>query len=322
MSVSAPVEGRLFMYGDDPTKKMAVFMTGSRKRAFVVVGGQTDNFFSLLFMQQIIPELDANDWTTVQVQLSSSCAGYGGRTHVGDAEDLDQLVAKLTGQFDMSEITLYAWSSGVQVALEFLATGDNAEAITRVILHGVIGDPASDVFLASTKAKRDACVQEMVASGRKQEFVPDHLYDIPLTAARLSTGGYPSIQEALWNPAVSGDAKFLAAALACIKVPLFLQVALSTCYEPTAATKDEFCKMVRTCASTPEIEIAFSEGAGDERRRHLRGSESQHTAAVVMFLKDCDRRRSEREEAARQFAAEEMRRSRSILAKSLLKASV
>jgi len=316
-----PVAGQLFQFGNDPARQLSVFMTGTKQRAMVVVGGVIDGFFSLHSMRLLVTELEACGWTAVQPQLASSHTGYGARTHVGDAEDLQDLIRLLEKDFEMNEITLFAWSSGVQVALEFLTNCEDTDIITRVILQGVVTDPSDPIFSPEGEAKRQALVDEYMASGRRDAIVPEEVYDIPMTAARLSTGGLPSLQEAVWQPATSEDHERLKKNLAALTMPTMLMIATGTEYLPSQAVKDKVRLLVSTCAATPEIEVNFFEAAGDERRRMLRGSEAEHSTAITFFLRECDRRREEREEAARQHAAEEMRRSRSILAKSLLKVS-
>lgn len=318
--MSAPaVNGNLLLFGDDPNRQLAVFMTGAHSRAVVIVGSQVENIFSLNCITQLLPELEANEWSSAQIQLASSMVGPIARTHVGDAEDLQDLIGILTRDYLMTEITLFAWSSGVQVALEFLGFSDRAEVITRVILQGSVADPSDEMHTPAGAARRSEIVEAMVADGRRDQIVPWDVYDIPMTAARLSTGGLPSLMEAVWSPAIRKDAVALKSNLAHIKVPLLLIVAMSAQYRPTQQVKDDVRTLVASCASTPEVDIAYFDAAGDERRRVLRGHESLHVATIITFLKECDRRRSEREEAAKQHAAEEMRRSRSILARSLLK---
>jgi pimeloyl-ACP methyl ester carboxylesterase len=319
MSVQPPVDGRLFTFGDDPARQMSVFMTGASKRAFVVVGGQGSSFFALHSMRMLIKELEALGWATAQTQTASSLVGYSGRTHVGDAEDLRDLIELLERDFAMSEITLFGWASGVQVVLEYLNTSDNAEVVTRVILQGVIGNPNDFLFSEEGSQRRAELVADWMASGRGENIVPIDVYDVPISAARLSTGGLPTLQEAVWQPAVKGDFESLRRHLQHIKVPLMLMVAMSTQYFPTEETKQQVRNAISAAAATPELEINYFEAAGDERRRMLRGSEAKHAATIAFFLKACDRRRSEREEAAKQQAAEDLRRSRSILAKSTLK---
>jgi pimeloyl-ACP methyl ester carboxylesterase len=316
-----PVAGQLFTYGNDPSRQLSVFMTGSQQRAVVVVGGVVDTFFALHSMRLLVKELEACGWSAVQPQLASSHTGFGARTHVGDAEDLQDLMLLLEKELQMNEITLFAWSSGVQVALEYLGAAEDTDIVTRVILQGVVTDPKDEVFSEETAEKRKALVDEYMSSGRRDSIVPESLYDIPLTAARHSTGGLPSLQEAVWNPAVAGNVEQLKQNLGNITVPVMFMIATGTEYMPTKEQVDAVKMTIAACAATPEIEVNVFEAAGDERRRMLRGSEAEHSTAITFFLKECDRRRDEREEAARQHAAEEMRRSRSILAKSLLKGS-
>lgn len=315
----APVNGQLFTYGDDPTRRMSVFITGAaeNRRCLLLVGGQSDGFFSLLFIRSLMSQTDSIGWAVVQVQLASSCWGYGGRTHQDDAEDIVKLLYRLNSDFHMCEVTLVAWGTGVQVALAVLGTEDAKDIVSRVIFHGVVQDADDAFFHRESHAHRVAQALEMVDSGRREQPLPMSVYDLPMSAARLSTGGLPSLQEALWVPALAPSHAILPLSTVfqtSLRVPLLLLVATHPAYRPTEAVKVAFTAAIKHAATDASVE--FMNDTCDEYRRMLRGSEATHTAAVVMFLKEQDRKRAEREEQDRLNAAENLRRSRSILARS------
>jgi hypothetical protein len=317
--LSQPVSGQLFKYGDDAMRQMSVFVTGSKTRAFVVVNGQTEGLLSLLFLSTLSEQLLGADWSTIQVQLASSCVGYGGRTHVGDAEDLNDLVEILTEDFNINEIALYANGNGVQVALEFMSRGSNVDFVTRLILQGGIAEPTGDCFTAAGATKRKAAVTELMANNRGEELVDSAVYDLPTTAARLSSGGFPSLQEAFWGPALAGNKDHLVKVLRTVRVPLCLMLSCSSNYKPGKDVERYFSEMLAACASTPETDVTFFHDTCDEMRVMLKGSEAIYTTTIIFFLQEQDRRRTANEEAAASNAAEELRRSRSILAKSSFK---
>lgn len=309
------MEGRLLVYGDDTMHRMPVFITGTAKRCIVVIGGQADSFFSLIFVRTLIHQATGAGWSVAQAQLSSGGWGYGGRTHEGDAEDLEQLLKRLTTELEMSEICLLAWSTGVQIALKTLESPVCAGIVTRVVFHGVVQDPTDPMFGNDRRAKRLLYAAEMLDQGRREESVPPEVYDIPISAARLSTGGFPTMQEALWMPVLNNDATTLSSVFQNLSQPLLLLVARHPEYTPDAATRQKFKDAVlRVAAKGSGVE--YFDDTCDERRRLLRGTETLHCAAILMFLQQQDANRNQREEQARAADAESARRERSILARS------
>ena len=315
--------GVMFTYGDDPAQKMAVFITKpDAKRAFLVIGGQTNGFFSCLFMNELISELGgtghaaSEPWAIVQVQLASACAGYyHGRNHIGDSEDLENLLNILHDQFQYNEFALYCWSTGVQVGLEYLKNARNTELVTRIVLGGVVLNPSCPLFVPETVQKRQRAVQNLVSDGHQEAFVPEDLYDEPFSAARMSSGGYPTLQEALWAPALAGDTDTLKEVLSVVKVPLMLMLAFSTNYQPPATLRRDFVRTVREAAAV-EIVIEMFNDVCDERRRMLKGTEELHAVSISMFLQGGDERRAKVEEEQRAEQAYRERQSRSILART------
>lgn len=299
---------------------MPVFVSGQSHRMVLWIGGQCDGLFSLNYMPVLVAAMLAEGWAVAQAQLESSQVGSA-RTHVGDAEDLDVLVQLLVKTHGVTEIALFGTGTGVQVALEFLKIGSAKEWVTRVILQGVVAEPDAPIFTAEGRKELHEVATRLVEAGRGEEVGEMRaVYDLPISAARVWSGGFPTLQEALWNPLVVGDTATVAQNFRCVDAPCLLMIAVGSGYAVTKAKRDELRATVATkCGFVADVSLQFFADTCDERRRMLKTAEADHTAAISLFLREEDRKRAEREAAAAARQAEEMRRSRSIIAKSQLR---
>lgn len=315
--MTTATEGKLFTFYKDPYRRIPVFLSGNAPRCVVWTGGQGDGFFSLGYMQQLIDELGHVEWSVAQWTPASSFVGYGGQCHHRDAEDLDELLGELVNTYGMRELCLFATSTGVQVVLEALERGRYREYVSRVVLQGIVANVNSELFAATTTQARLAKAKALVSNGVKEDIsAMEGVYDIPITPARYATGGYPSIQEALWVPALINDVKTLRSVLSVINVPLLVMISMHSDFTVTEKEQEAFESRVKGNSATTETFISYFNDTSDERRRMLKASEAQHTAAVVFFLAEQDEKRRQREQAISQAQAEQDRRSKSILAQS------
>jgi hypothetical protein len=318
MTTSDVYEGRLFTFHKDPYKRMPIFLSGNAPRCLLWIGGQGDGFFSLGYMTHLINEL-GSEWTIAQVMLSSNIIAHGAPDHVHDAEDLDDLLRALITDFGMKEIALFATCTGVQIAMQVLANGRYAETITRVILQGTVCDPNSEYFTPEGRRRTVEEAKKLCSYNRKEDTTAMRdFYDLPITPARASTGGYPTLQELLWIPGLAGDKAALQRALAPVKVPTLVMMALGSHYSVAEDVQAKLEQVVHQSSSTKELFLSYFNDTTDERRRMLKNAEAQHTAAVVFFLREQDEKRRLREEQAMIAEAEIQRRDRSILAKASL----
>lgn len=310
-------EGKLFTFYKDPYRRVPVFLSGNAPRCVVWTGGQGDGFFSLGYMHQLIEELGNVEWSVAQWTPASSFVGYGGQCHRRDAEDLDELLGELINNYGMREICLFATSTGVQIVLHALENGRHREYVSRVVLQGIVANVNSEMFASSTAQTRLSKAQGLVDNGAKEDIAAmEGIYDIPITPARYATGGYPSIQEALWVPAFANDVKTLRQVLSTINVPLLVMISMHSDFAVSEAEQEAFEARVKSNSATTETFISYFNDTADERRRMLKASEAQHTAAVVFFLAEQDEKRRQREHAIAQAQAEQERRNRSVLAQS------
>ena len=122
-------------------------------------------------------------------------------------------------------------------------------------------------------------------------------------------------------PAFQGQTQELRQTLSCIKCPLLVLIARQ-CEGMDKATQREqeekVTQAIKFASATSDISVSVFEEVCDERRM-LNTAQGKHTASVVLFLEQQDNNRKAREETARLAEAEQVRRSRSILAKSEMK---
>ncbi len=316
----------MFLFGADPYRRSTAFLSGptnsNLSRCIIVLGGQGDGFFSLNFIPQLVAELGKAEWCLVQTVLSSSTQGHPGN-HIADAMELDELVGILVRQMEMKEIGIFAYSSGIQVALRMLESGSNKVWISRVILQGVVRkDIGEEIFTEEHQKKLLNRAEELARDGRGGDCSEmSALYDLPISAGRVSKGGILSLQEGVWAPSIRGQRELLRENLRSITCPLLVMLARQVEGEQKEETQrlhSVVKSAIEECASTKDVQVAFFDEVCDERRRMLNTAQAPHTSAVVMFLMEQDAIRNKREEEAKQREADEMRRSRSILAKSSL----
>ena len=134
----------------------------------------------------------------------------------------------------------------------------------------------------------------------------------------MTCGGYPTLQEAVWNPARSQDAAALREALRPIRTPLLIQVLPTPGLVVSDEEKADVDHFVSSNAASTEVYVDFIENSSDERREVLQGSEAQHIGSILTFLDLADKRRVERIEAQKVEDYESDRKQRSILYNSEL----
>lgn len=304
--------GRLMYYYKDPFRKVPIFISGDAPRCVLWMGGQSESFFTINYFGELAKDL-GGDWSFAQMELPSSHIAYGAQDHLRDAEDVDDILELLSAKQNMQEIVLFATSTGVQVALALLANGRNAHMITRVILHGIVSPIDNEFFNDAATARCRERVMELLAAGRKEDSeAMVGYYDLPITAARLSGGGFPSLQEALWQPALSGDNGTVSKALGHIAVPTLIMIAAEAQYKPSQEMVDTVVIAAKTalgCSSDDSVVQVFNDTC-DELRRLLKADIPQHVKAITAFLQANDEKRAvtEASQAEQQIEDERLKR--------------
>eukprot|EP00758_Cryptobia_borreli_P002685 Tbor_TRINITY_DN3209_c0_g1::TRINITY_DN3209_c0_g1_i1::g.23790::m.23790 len=317
MSTTNAHEGRLITFHNDPYLRIPIFLSGSHNRCIVWLGGQCDGLFVSTYMPQLISESEKAGWSLAQLMPSSSYIGHGAHTHVQDAEDLNNIIQLLGKEHKMKEITLFASSTAIQIAMEFMGSGEHAEMVTRVVLQGVVCNPTAYLFTEKGEANRMARANKLVDAGRGEEMREmREAYDIPVTAARVAGGGLLSMMEAFWIPAHREETQQLAQTLVPIRVPLLIMISLGVNYKLTDEDKIGFEKIMKNAASTSELVIEYFEYCADENRRILKALDAVHTNTVISFIRDQDSKRDEQQKQEAIEMALITRANRSILANS------
>lgn len=248
------------------------------------------------------------------MELPSGHIGYGAQDHFCEAEDVDEIIGMLHNTYGMKEIALFATSTGVQVALQLLTSGHNVEYITRVIMHGIVCPPDNEFFTLQGIARRQERVEALMKEGRKEDSLAMvGYYDIPVTPSRVSGGGFLSLQEALWQPALLDQAEVCHEALKRISVPTLIMIANDSHYKPTEEDLSKVRKMAQASvhpSAVEDLRIEVFRDTCDEIRRLLKADISAHVGKITQFLNDADAKRAEEEAKARAIAEEEERQKR------------
>lgn len=306
-------EGKLFYYYKDPYCKVPIFMSGKASRCVLWIGGQTESFFTICYFEELAKALDEK-WNFAQMELPSGHIGYGAQDHFCEAEDVDEIIGMLHNTYGMKEIALFATSTGVQVALQLLTSGHNVEYITRVIMHGIVCPPDNEFFTLQGIARRQERVEALMKEGRKEDSLAMvGYYDIPVTPSRVSGGGFLSLQEALWQPALLDQAEVCHEALKRISVPTLIMIANDSHYKPTEEDLSKVRKMAQASvhpSAVEDLRIEVFRDTCDEIRRLLKADISAHVGKITQFLNDADAKRAEEEAKARAIAEEEERQKR------------
>lgn len=302
--------GKLFYFYKDPYRKVPIFMSGEASRTLLWIGGQADTFLTIQYFPELIEKLGGS-WNFTQVEIPSSHIGFGGQDHLNDAADIVDIIDLLQCDHGQEEICLFATSTGLQIALEVMKHPSVAEVITRFIVHGVVVPADNQYFTPVAVEKRNARVQELLKEGRREDSAAMvGFYDLPVTPARLSEGGFPSLQEALWQPALEGDLSKVHEALGHIKVPTLIMCAKDYNY----SVSEEDVSTVRAAAeksvATKDISVEFFKDTCDEVRRFLKADIPHHVSAISSFLIQCDEKRAEAAAKEAQLQAEESKRMR------------
>lgn len=308
--MSETASGKLFYFYKDPYRKVPIFMSGESNRCLLWIGGQAESFLTIQYFPELIEKLGGS-WNFTQVEIASSHIGFGGQDHLTEAADIIDIIELLNCDYGQEEITLFTTSTGFQIALEVLKNSAAAAVVTRFIVHGVVVPVDNQYFTPAAVQKRKDRVAQLMQEGRREDAQAlAGYYDIPITPARLSEGGFPSLQEALWQPALEGDLSTVKEAFGHIKIPTMIMCAKDYNYRPTT---DEF-ETVKTAATnaigTPEVFVEFFGDTCDEVRRLLKADIPHHVSAIAKFLQDCEDKRNA--DAAREAAleAEEAKRKR------------
>ncbi|KAG5464328.1 hypothetical protein LSCM1_00510 [Leishmania martiniquensis] len=308
------MEGRLIIVPRNGTHTAPIFLSGTARRCILVIGSQSEGLFDTPYAAELADALKGK-WAVAQVMLGSSLAGRRVSSHEADADDVDAALAVLVKDYEMSEVVLYASGTGVQIALEVMASAPRAEVVTRLVLQGGIVPPQSSKLFSAEESKHRVEVARVLIAEQRGDNAAAmaHVYDMTVTPARLSRNATLTVQEALWQPVLGDSESTCKQTLHGVTVPtLFL---LSTESSYTASAQSALPAVQRVATETTgltseDVQIALIPSTIDEHRRVLKGNASLAVKMVDDFLRKADARREQREASAAAVAAKEERKKR------------
>lgn len=177
--MAAPVQGTLFKYG--PASIQSAFMTGSGAKGrchAVFVPGLTDGLMSHTYFKPLGEALEAQQWSLVQPQLSSSYGGWGTASLDQDASELLLLSRHLSSHYDSKGIVLVGHSTGCQDAVRYVqrfASDRQAAPLLGVVLQAPVSDRE---FMNMLPKMREILVkaEKMVADGKGEDVVERDIF--------------------------------------------------------------------------------------------------------------------------------------------------
>ncbi|KAG7018675.1 SPAPB24D3.06c, partial [Cucurbita argyrosperma subsp. argyrosperma] len=169
--------GLLFKYGPKPIQ--VAFKTGDYKQQVIFIGGLSDGFMATEYLEPLAIALDKEEWSLVQILLSSSYNGYGTSSLQQDAKELDQLVSYLINKEDSEGVVLLGHSTGCQVI---------AQSCSRAVRGAIFQAPVSGREYRATLPETAAMIDlasTMISEGRGSYLMPREASpSSPITANR------------------------------------------------------------------------------------------------------------------------------------------
>ncbi|KAG5490633.1 hypothetical protein JKF63_00754 [Porcisia hertigi] len=315
------MEGRLIVLPRDGLRKTSVFVTGNAHRCILVVGSQTETLFATPFVEHMVEKL-GKKWAVAQVMLGSSIVGQCEHGHDVDADDVAAALGALVKEQGMDEVVLYASGTGVQVALEVLASKSQSKLVTRVIFHGGILPPqGSALFSVEATQRRVEFAHKLIEEKRGNDTSAMlKVYDMVVTPGRLFRDATLTVQEAVWQPALGESFSTCKKTLRGVTVPVLFLLSTEASY--TAAAKDALPTVqeaVKHATGLPaeDIQISLIPSTIDEYRRGLNGNAPLVIKTINEFIENADERRDKRASVAAAEAAREDQAKRIALSKAL-----
>ena len=236
-------QGTLIEFSNNPWRRLSAFRCGTHSRALIVIGGVTDTFFSLNYIDCLTESMvQAAGYSVVQPLFSSWFAGYEESTLANDTEELDGLMVKLAAS-GVTEVALLGHGTGAQDCMHYLSVGNHAHMVNRLILQGGIQDPeAGDLSYEMKQNYRDEAVR-LIRAGRGNSLMPAEAHPLPVSAFRyMALGGRHSASD-FFNPTQPLDDMQLV--LGHITVPCLVLFCLTDKYCPSGERRQEIMDKVR-----------------------------------------------------------------------------
>eukprot|EP01006_Ploeotia_vitrea_P065698 TRINITY_DN93651_c0_g1_i1.p1 TRINITY_DN93651_c0_g1~~TRINITY_DN93651_c0_g1_i1.p1 ORF type:complete len:337 (+),score=44.15 TRINITY_DN93651_c0_g1_i1:41-1051(+) len=314
-------QGDLFVFNDNPWKKLVAFRVGDSPKCAILIGGQQDGFFALNYIDKLTEDLVGQGWCVIQALFGSWYAGYGRAVLENDKEDLDALLRYCMQNFNAEEFALFGFHTGAQDAVFYLQEGQYKDKVSHLILQGGMRNPTEfgDDNTETQEMHRELA-QTMVEQGRGNCLMPEAVHPRPISAFRfLAMDMNQGIQD-FFNPRLSADE--MAQVVGHVEIPTLVLFCMDDNYHLIHDEKMTLFDKVQL-AIAGDVSIEYVDGGCDEWLNFLKGSEKRLSDRVVQFLLNEGMKRAEKEEEARKANEAEAKRGRSLVhKKSGLKRSV
>eukprot|EP01006_Ploeotia_vitrea_P054001 TRINITY_DN67836_c7_g6_i1.p1 TRINITY_DN67836_c7_g6~~TRINITY_DN67836_c7_g6_i1.p1 ORF type:complete len:366 (+),score=52.32 TRINITY_DN67836_c7_g6_i1:108-1205(+) len=306
-----PHRGKMFVFNENPWKKLTGFRVGDAPRAVILVGGQQDGFFALNYTEQLTKRMVAEGWSVIQALFGSWYAGYGRAVLENDSEDLDALLRYCVNKFDMTEFALFGFHTGAQDVVFYMQNGDYRSKVSRVILQGGMRNPKEfKEHDPATQEMYRQVAQEMIEMGRGNNLMPEAMHPRPISAFRfLAMECNQGVQD-FFNPHLSEDD--MAQIVGHIEVPILILFCMDDNFRILHNDKKELEDKIQS-AIPGDVSCRWIEGGCDEWLNFLKGFENELTKCVADFIDQEHRKRLEKDEEQRREAEAESKRGRSIV---------
>eukprot|EP01112_Ceratiomyxa_fruticulosa_P007043 TRINITY_DN1813_c0_g1_i1.p1 TRINITY_DN1813_c0_g1~~TRINITY_DN1813_c0_g1_i1.p1 ORF type:complete len:274 (+),score=41.52 TRINITY_DN1813_c0_g1_i1:863-1684(+) len=181
------MEGVLFTY--HAARRLVGFQSGDVKceNILVYIGGLTDGFLAHPYLHKLNEKLKENNWSLVQVILSSSYSGYGTSSLAKDTEELDALIDYLLANRPVKNVCLLGHSTGCQDIVWYLKHGKNKHHIKKGFLQGAVSDREYMWRSVKDTEKWATVAEDFVKSGLEKELMPVSAHEVPITAYRYNS---------------------------------------------------------------------------------------------------------------------------------------
>ncbi|KAI9363220.1 hypothetical protein BD770DRAFT_315333 [Pilaira anomala] len=177
--------GDLFTYDDK--NRLTAFETGPIQsgKTVVFIGGLGDGFNAVPYLDRLVDMLASNDWSLIQVQLSSSFNGYGTTDLQTDSEELDRLVNHLKEERNKSQIVFLGHSTGSQDCYWHNKYGKTNQNVAGYILQAPVSDREHFEKTESNFHHYLDLASQLRNEGKGDSLLPRDAFWAPISADRF-----------------------------------------------------------------------------------------------------------------------------------------
>ncbi|KAI9270799.1 hypothetical protein BDA99DRAFT_478753 [Phascolomyces articulosus] len=199
------LQGTLYTYYEPD--RLTAFESGpiNSSNTVVYIGGLTDGYNSVPYLPELQSRLSDIGWSLVQVQLSSSCTGYGISNLQKDSDELDHLVRYLTTKRNKSKILFLGHSTGCQDCYRHNKYGKMSESIMGYVLQAPVSDREVMMKYLEGYEKYLKDAKKMIDEGKGKDLMPRSANETPCTAERFYSLGAVGGDDDVFSTDLSDD---------------------------------------------------------------------------------------------------------------------